>query len=192
MMPGIARVVHALLSRGEERAVARGDTRIGTHHHQPRLLVQRHEQLAAQRMTLHHLDQDRARPQRSRKQADVDGSAFRRHVDLREAVETLGEAIVDQLRLRIFGLYHLAERREGRFGQGCNRQRQHTLTIRSAAAGEGPAATVVYEAAADGASPAPSAAAAGSISPLSTRWARSRSMSPSHEAIATVATQLPI
>src|SRR5262245_54697735 len=112
MMPNMSRVADALLPRRGERPVACGHARIIAHYDQPWHLVQGHEELAAERMALHQLDGDRARPQRPRKQADIDGSAFGRNVDLRKAVETLCEAVIDQLRLRIFGFDHLAKRRE--------------------------------------------------------------------------------
>src|SRR5215510_6328132 len=113
MMPGIARVVHALLPCRGERPVARGRARIVAHRDQPWLLVQGHEQLAAERMAFHQLDQDRARADRTIEQTDIDRPALRRHVDPREAVETLCEAVVDQLRLRTAFRRPRADRRGG-------------------------------------------------------------------------------
>src|SRR4051812_18684698 len=89
MMPDVARIVDALLPRRGKRAVARGHARIGAHQDQPRLLVQGHEELAAKRMALHQLDQDRTRPQRTVEQTDVDRPALLGDVDPSEAVETL-------------------------------------------------------------------------------------------------------
>jgi len=128
MVPAISRVVYALSSRCGKCPVARGDVRIGAHHHQPGRSVQRHEQLAPQWVELHELDDERNWSCSADEQTDVDLATFRGHVNAGQVVKTLRKAFIDQFRLHVCGFHHLAEWRKPGLCQRRNRKRHHRST----------------------------------------------------------------
>src|SRR5262249_5260153 len=94
--------------------------RIGADQHEPRRILQRVEQLAAERMPLHHLDVDRHGPWLRHEQADIHRASFARHVDLREIVDARRKPLVDRDEVRGVELHQLAEGRERRLAQRGN------------------------------------------------------------------------
>lgn len=112
MVPAVAGIVYALVSRCSEGPIGRGDMRIRADDDQPVLAVQGHEQLTSKRMALHQPDRDRRRPGGGDKPTDVDLSAFRGDVDRGEIVEAPGKAFVDRQGRQPIRIDDLAKRRK--------------------------------------------------------------------------------
>ena len=118
VMPDVTRVIDALTARRSERAVGARILRICADEDEPGPILQGIEYLRAERVALHQFDGDGPGPWRRDHNTDIHRAAFARHIHMGEIVEALGKSLIDGEMLRAVDLDHIAEGREGGFGQG--------------------------------------------------------------------------
>src|SRR3954470_1082 len=130
MVPNPLRIINALPTARHECPNLRFvEITRGRDHHQIRLVVQRHESLAAERMPFEHLHLERQRARLSAKQVDQRAAVLVRHVHLREVVIADRRAEVDRDLLRALEFDHVAERGERFLRQWFDSERFHDASV---------------------------------------------------------------
>lgn len=133
VMPDVTSVIDTLPAARLKRTKGRGNERISADKHQPRFVLQRKEELRAERVSLHELHIDRQCSRLGQEQTYIDRAPAGRDIDLREIVDARGESLIDRDDIAPGPLDHLTEWREGGLCEWRNGNPMHREHPRKAA-----------------------------------------------------------